>query len=135
MDRTRLLIILIILLIGLDGCRTLDKKRAEKSLESTLRSYEITIRWGELTEAYSFLKAEIAIDNAIPEGLDNVRVTKYEVVQPAVNIDENTVVQTANIEYLFRDRQVVRSLNDRQVWELDKESNKWYRINPIAEFK
>lgn len=135
MDRAGLLLIPLTLLIGLSGCQLLDKKRAETSLQSALSAYENNMRWGEVVKAYGFLKPEISRDVEIPEGLDNIRVTKYEVIQPAVSPDELTAVTTVMIHYLFRDRQVVRSLSDRQVWELDEESKRWYRINPIPEFK
>ena len=135
MDRAQVLITLLMLLIGLDGCQMLDKKRAENSLETTLIAYEKTIRWGGVAQAYSFLKPEIAMDVVAPEGLDNIRITNYEVIQPAISVNENTAVTSAAIHYLFRDRQIVNTLTDRQVWELDEESEVWYRINPIPVFK
>ena len=51
-----------------------------------------------------------------------------------MNLDENKVSRKVRIEYVLRDRQVVKTLIDNQIWEYDSEIDQWFRVNPPPEF-
>jgi hypothetical protein len=130
----RIILLLLLAMLLLSGCQTMGKKK-QNALEQTLRTYQTTARWGHLDSLYVFLQPELAGKTKLPDGLDNIRVTKYEVLQPAVATEETSTTQSAMIYYLFRDRQVERKLMDHQIWEYDEETNRWFRTNPIPEFR
>ncbi len=119
--------------LALAGC--LDRERRDNSLEATLHKYEVTIRWGRLADAYLFMRIKEGEQPEIPPGLDEVRVTGYEVLRPVVHLGENRAAQVVQIEYLFRDRQVVRTLVDQQIWEYDEDAGRWYLASPVARFR
>jgi hypothetical protein len=134
----RHLLVAAALAITLGGCKTLGsltQSDAEKSLQATLRAYEATVRWGYPGQAYSFLKPEMQTDLEIPKELDNIQVTGYQVIKPPNRTGEKHASQTAVIKYLYKDRQVERTIIDNQSWEYDKEQDSWARINLIPGYQ
>ena len=101
-----------------------------------LKEYAHEVRWGALDVLPSYLAPDL-IDKQEPvaKDLGNVRVTNYEVLRHPMPGKENQIQQTVRIEYLFRDRQVVRSIVDQQTWEFNPENHDWMRINLIPVFK
>ncbi len=130
------LTLLLALLTLLSGCKTLDLMQSDKeeSLQNILKAYQSTVRWGYPGQAYNFLRKDIADKTPIPEHLSNISVTDYKVIRQPAQVSENQAAQTAIIGYIFDDRQVERTLTDKQLWEYDPENGSWSRINPIPEF-
>jgi len=110
-----------------------DKVKEEKQrmrLEDVLSHYETTVRWsGEVDKAYSFVKPEALMTAQIPRGLEKVRVTAYDVVQPPIKTQDGTVIQSVRIKYYLADGWREKTLVDDQLWEFDEESGRWWRAN------
>jgi len=124
-----------VLLLLVSGCNTMSMdslKPSEEKLRSALRSYEVTLRWGNIADAYKHLTPELLEKSEIPADLDNIKVTHYEVLSRP-QIEEDKAQQKVRIRYLHQDRQVIRSLIDNQYWtnlpDLD-----WRRANPMPRF-
>lgn len=99
------------------------------------KTFEDVVRWGALEKMYLFLKQDPAQPPLqVQDGLDNVRVTGYESSQLG-KISETRWAQTAVIDYVLTDRQVVRQLVDHQLWVSDDEGKTWYRENPVPLFR
>jgi hypothetical protein len=130
----RLMLLLLLPGIMLPGCSTVEKAGKSQKRHLQFLSYDHAVRWGDLEEAYAYLKPD-EVPPVIPEGLDNIRVTGYELLGPVFNLDENRVSRKVRIEYVLKDRQVVKSLIDNQVWEYDQQNEQWFRVNPLPEFK
>lgn len=126
-------LLLLSLVLSLAGCQSLGEREEALKLNDTLDSYGAAARWQPLAGLYGFLQPELQ-PAAPPDGLDNLRVTGYEVVSPPRKLAEDRVVQTVVIEYVQVDRQVVRRLMDRQVWQRTADKQ-WLRANPIPAFK
>lgn len=123
----------LLLVVLLPGCQTLSERDDARKLEHTLDSYAAAVRWQPLAGLYGYLTTELQ-PAAVPDGLRNVRVTGYEISVPPRMVADDRVVQTAVIEYVQVDRQVVRTLVDHQVWTRD-DKGLWLRANPIPSFK
>jgi hypothetical protein len=123
---------LLILLFA--GCQTLSERKQSDALQEVLRNYEGVIRWGSVDQARRFLRPE-AVGEEHSEVLSATRVTHYEVVQGPALVDENKAIQTAVIQYVFVDSQVVREVVDQQTWEYDPESERWYLTSPLPRLK
>jgi hypothetical protein len=124
-----------LLTLLLAGCQSLGEIKADKKLKSTLRTYSVVLRWGNIQDAYAMLLPELLAKTTIPDNFDNVRVLSYEVVTGPTALSETSTTQTAMILYVFRDRQVQKRIVDQQLWEYDQETERWSRANPIPEFK
>lgn len=128
----------IVLLLG--ACQSsfvktyLNLDEVPKSLQERVKQFEGIVRWGALQKMYVFTKHEPGKPVEIPMDLDNVRVTSYELASGLAPLDPLRWTQTAVIDYVLKDRQVVRQLVDHQVWVSDEGKN-WYRENPPPRFK
>ena len=132
------------LVIGLTliftGCESFSPIKAFKdkdkqdSLTKTLHSYELTVRWGELTQIYTFLEPDMARTTVRQDNLANIRVTSYEVIKGPSATSENDAIQTAKIDYIFNDRQVQKTIIDTQTWVYKTDKKEWRRTNPIPKF-
>lgn len=136
MLKNRLLWAVVVLLfsIGISGCGTYKEASQKQILENRLKAYGKTARWGALENLYAFLTPEEGAKAEIPADLENIQVTDYAVRVPVGMVEPGKASQTAEIYYLFRDRNVVRSLVDKQLWEFNETDNTWYRTNPVPEF-
>ena len=121
------------LTLTLAACQSLDTRSDARKLESTLNSYGTAFRWQPLAGIYGFLQPELQ-PTAPPPGLDNIRITGYEVTAAPRQLAKDRVVQSVLIEYVRVDSQRLYTLVDNQVWVRTAEGS-WERANPIPEFR
>lgn len=133
--RISLRLLMVCLTLVVAGCLTNPYGEKPKELIYKTRTFEDTVRWGALEKMVVFLKVEEGQPVEIQEGLENIRVTSYELARPLTKIDETRWEQTAVIDYVWTDRQIVRRLVDRQIWMTDDEGKTWYRANPVPQFR
>ena len=122
---------LLLATLLLSGCQSLERRKQNELLTQTLRTYESTLRWGDLRKAYSFLKPELAAKTDIPSGLDNVQITRYEVVSPPVPMSDNSALQVVEIQYVLKDQQMEKLITDQQLWEFNPEELRWYLASKV----
>jgi len=93
------------------------------------------MRWGALQKMYVFVKRAPDEVVEIQEGLDNIRVTGYELGSGLAMVEPTRWRQTAVIDYVLVDRQIVRQVIDDQTWVSEDEGKTWYRENPPPQFQ
>ena len=135
-------ILLICLLLAIAGCRSNPfGPDIPSHLAASIKLFEDTVRWGNLENMYLFLPPDAKQETESPEGLDNVRVTGYETSQlrqldgDEVDDDEARWAQTAVIDYVLTDQQVVRQLIDNQIWVSEDGGKTWLRTTPVPQFR
>ena len=119
----------------LAGCASVERDKQAIALKSATNGYETAIRWGYYETAFGYLHPDLRKDKDLPDGLGNLRVTGYDVVQPPHIQDDETAAQIVNIEYVYEDRQVVRRLTDRQIWRWDDERDSWWLMSGLPGFQ
>lgn len=129
----RYLILALSLLFTLSACQALDTRSDERKLENTLDSYGTAVRWQPLAAVYSYLQPDLQ-PSELPPGLENIRVTGYEITVPPRQLAKDRVAQVVSIEYVRVDTQRLQTLVDNQLWLRNKEGD-WERANPVPEFK
>ncbi len=130
---TRFLIGLLVIFL-LTGCQTLSERKQADALQEVLRTYGGVVRWGSFDQLRRFVRPEMA-GETIAVTSEPIRVTHYEVVQGPALVDGNKAIQTALIQYVFVDSQVVKEVVDQQTWEYDAEQESWYLISPLPSLK
>lgn len=120
--------------IVLTGCASLEKDRRAMGLEAATNAYQSAIRWGDFDTAMGLLAPELRRDAELPQGLEDLRVTRYEVVQPPLIRADDSATQTVSIEYLFEYNQILRRLTDRQVWRWDEQEKAWWLESGLPAF-
>ena len=119
-----------IFLLGLcvaftSGCQSMAERKRDESLSSTLTLYGKVLRWQGPNEQGSML----AHPEQTPKNRD-ITVTSYKVLSNPVKTGEDSAHQTAAIEYVHHDSQMIRRIIDQQMWEYDSENEIWLRENP-----
>jgi hypothetical protein len=128
------LLIIITLVSMLTACQTLGERKRAQSLQDTLRSYEASVRWSSGQQAAKFQAPDAATSELLP-GRKSIKVTSYEVVQGPTMLGDMRAVQTAIIQYVLQESQVVKELADQQVWLYDEADEKWYLNSQVPELK
>lgn len=123
----------ILLILLLAGCQTLSERRQANELQNVLRNYEGVIRWGLIEQAKRFLPPDAEFSSVKPAG--TLRVTHYEVIQGPSVLEEGKALQTAVIQYIFEESQVVKEIVDQQTWTYDPQVERWYLVSPLPSFQ
>lgn len=126
---------LALTLMALAGCAS--DKRSE-ALNRTLMGYASAIRWGDFTQAQTFIDKDYAEEHpisSVEQGrLQQLRVTGYdEGAGPRPDGDDD-VVQVVQISAVNINTQAERSIVDRQRWHYDREKNKWRLMTGLPDF-
>lgn len=136
----RILLICLILVVG--GCRSHPfGPDVPIDLTASVKLFEDTVRWGDLENMYRFMQPDDDREIEIQKGLDNIRVTGYEtsqlreLVDDDQGVDEARWAQTAVIDYVLTDQQVVRQLTDDQIWVSEDGGKTWLRTTPVPQFR
>lgn len=126
-------LVLVFLGVFLGACMATNPYApVPKELALKVRVFEDVVRWGDLRKMYLFAKPGSQV--TLPAGLEKVRVNAYE-AGAMRELDPWRWEQTAEIEYVLSDTQVVKRVADRQVWVSDDEGVSWYRSNPPPVFR
>lgn len=125
----------LVALLCTSGCATYREDRRQDALEAATNAYAAALRWGYYETAIGYLHPEKRKVVEVPKALTNIRVTRYDVVQPPVPMGETERVQVVQIDYLHQDVQSVHSLTDRQTWRYEPESKSWWLYSGLPAFK
>lgn len=125
----------ILLLIPLVvGCAKLERDKKDMALEAAAAGYGSALRWGYFETASGYVHPDQRDAMAAAQWQDNLRITGYDIVQPAAMGSEDEALQVVRIEYLYEDRQIVHRLVDHQEWRYDVESGSWWLYSGLPQF-
>jgi len=134
----RILLICLILVVGGCGSNPFGPD-VPIDLTASVKLFEDTVRWGNLENMYLFVRPDDDQEVEVQKGLDNIRVTGYETSQLRQLVDDNDDeerwAQTAVINYVLTDQQVVRQLSDNQIWVSEDGGKTWLRTTPVPQFR
>jgi len=132
------------ILLVTTGCGSIKKDKMAIALSAATHGYQSALRWGYFENAYAFVDPDQRENTSMPPSLTGLRLTGYDVVQPPgvqkKNDDDEDdgaaiATQIVQIEYLYEDRQVVKSLIDRQIWRWDAEKKTWWLTSGLPAFE
>jgi hypothetical protein len=121
-------------LLWTSGCATYREDRKQESLEAATNAYAAALRWGYYETAVGYLHPEKRKVAEVPKILKDIRVTRYDVVQPPIQTGKTETVQVVQIDYVHQDVQSVRSLTDRQTWRYEPEAKSWWLYSGLPAF-
>ena len=101
-----------------------------KTLDDTLKQYEIVVRWSQWDGAVDFLASgyleNFPLSRLDMDRLRLFRVTQYT-VRSATPFDAGMgLIQVVEIKLFNRNRAVERSLIDQQEWRYNAERKRWF---------
>ena len=125
--------VLAFLILGCAGIKTGERMTL---FDDTARAYLRAIRWGDYQSADAFKKMQ-GPDTEITdfENLRQIRVTAYTVLKTILSEDKSTIVRVVNFQYYRITDAMVKNLIDRQRWEYDEDTNRWFLTSGLPDFK
>jgi hypothetical protein len=117
------------------GCGSvLDQAKLSK-FNDTSKSYGEALVWGYYAAANLYRKPELA-EREKPnfENLKNIKVAQYDIMDMDMSEDGLRIDQLAEITYFHRNKMILKTIRDQQVWEFDSKDRRWYLTTPMPEF-
>ena len=125
-------LVLIGLAILLSACAEVSTRNTQ--LDLTLIQYEKALRWSGVEQTNQYRKEPIHFTSRQLAMFKKIKVTGYDVINTSYAYDQVKqlrVVQLVEIRYVNEDTQVERKFNEQQIWEWDKETDRWWLISPF----
>ena len=106
-----------------------------ESYNDAIDTYEKLIRWREFLQARKYHKEPGEYDDKIREHLDQIRVTRYTVIQSAMDPGLQKATQVVDIRYYNDTYARERNLTVQQSWEYNPKVKTWMLTTPFPVFK
>ena len=127
-------IIYLLSFIFLSGCFASSPSKDVENLHAEVKTYGKFIRWRAYDEAAGYIRhPDGEAINVNTEALQEIRVTKYEVLTVILNDEKTEATVTAEISYYHERVNNVHTVQDNQLWWRDEESGRWYINGPLPE--
>ena len=117
------------------GCGPLGSQVRMDKFTDVSKSYGEALLWGHYEAANLYRKPALA-DHDKPdfEKLKNIKVAQYDIKDMNVSDDGLRIDQEAEITYFRRDKMILKTLRDQQIWEFDRRDRHWYLTTRLPEF-
>ena len=125
-------LVLIGLVVLLSACAEMSTRNTQ--LDLTLIQYEKTLRWSGVEQTNQFRKEPIHFSSQQLAKFRKIKVTGYEIIQTSYRdnkLKQLQIIQLVEIRYVNEDTQVERKFNEQQIWEWDKDANRWWLVSPF----
>ncbi|MGM0679545.1 MAG: hypothetical protein ACQESY_06720 [Pseudomonadota bacterium] len=123
--------LLIALALLLGACNTTPSELED--LDKVLRAYEHSMRWSRLELAVQYYKEPPELSERQKKRLRDIKITGYKIL--TVNASTTEAVQVVELRYYNTNNHVVREITDNQVWEYNKEAERWALTSAFPEFR
>lgn len=123
---------LIGLVVLLSACADMSTRNTQ--LDLTLIQYEKALRWSGIEQVNQYRKEPIHFTPQQLANFKKIKVTGYDVIQTSYRDDQFKqlqVIQLVEVRYVNEDTQVERKFNEQQIWEWDKDANRWWLVSPL----
>ncbi len=128
-------VFLIILLSCLAGCNKYQVKKRVNSLETTLTSYNVALRWAEHETLYAYYVSPNGTQPpADIDSLNEVSVTGVYVKEKLINEDQTEAEIKTEVKYYLNTEGSVKTLKLDQKWWYNELNNQWYIDGEFPKF-
>jgi uncharacterized protein YchJ len=128
--------ILLIVLFGLlVGCNKYQVKKRANSLESTLTSYMVALRWAEHQKLYSYYVSPNGTQPpANLDKLQEVRVTGIDVKEKIINEEQTEANVKMVVKYYLETEGSVKTLKLDLDWWYNEPNQQWFIDGEFPKF-
>ena len=128
-------VFLIVLLSSLAGCNKYQIKKRANSLESTLTSYEVALRWAEHATLYAYYVSPNGTQPpADLEKLQEVSVTGIDIKEKTINEDQTEANVKMVVKYYLKSEGSIKKLKLSLDWWYNEPNNQWYIDGEFLKF-
>ena len=128
-------VFLIVLLSSLTACNAYQTKKRANSLESTITSYGVALRWAEHRTLYSYYVSPNGTQPpADLEALQEVSVTGLKITEKTINEEQTEANVKTTVKYYIKSEGSVKTLKLDQEWWYNEVNRQWYIDGEFPEF-
>lgn len=128
-------VFLIILLSSLTACNKYQIKKRANSLESTLTSYNVALRWAEHETLYAYYVSPNGTQPpADLESLQEVSVTGIDVKEKTINEEQTEANVKMVVKYYKKTEGNVKTLKLDLNWWYNEPNKQWYIDGEFPKF-
>jgi hypothetical protein len=126
---------LLLGMVVLAGCASLESKSRMEQLDNLTRGYAKALAWSDFEVAYTATKA--AQQAPLPDAavLKDIKITSYEPAAPLVEPGGKTVKRVARIRYVHTSRMAELSLTTEEEWKYSDEAGRWFLLGGFPQFR
>jgi len=128
-------VFLIILISLLTACNSYQLKKRANSLESTLTSYNVALRWAEHETLYAYYVSPNGTQP--PANLDRLKevsVTGVDVKEKTINEEQTEANVKTEVKYYLKSEGSVKTLKLDQNWWYNEPNKQWFIDGEFPKF-
>lgn len=127
-------LLLIGLVVVLSACAEVSTRNTQ--LDLTLIQYEKALRWSGIEQTNQYRKEPINFSSQQLAMFKKMKVTGYDVIQTSYRDDklkQLQITQLVEVRFVNEDTQIEKRFTEQQVWEWDKDSDRWWLVSPFPQ--
>ena len=125
----------LILSLMLTGCNQYKVQKRVNSLEASITSYDVALRWAQYQDAYAY---HVSPNGTQPpadlERLNEISVTGVKPVQKIINEDHTEATVRYVITYYIKDQGTLKEIKAEHNWWVNQETNQWFIDSEFPKF-
>jgi hypothetical protein len=120
----RVLLVFIMMVVP-TGCAGIAGKGRMEKFSEIVSSYESALERSDYRKASTFV--DRSVDGVLLDHnkFANVKIVRHKVTRVEVSDDKRSIEQDVEIQYFLLDRNVLKTMNDHQVWKYQAEDKIW----------
>lgn len=126
----------LLIAFALSACQSNNSRKTVETLNFTTKNYGQFIRWRAYDEAANHIRhRDGRAANTDTQSLQEIRVTKYQILTVAIDDEKQEATVNAEITYYHERVNSVKTVTDKQLWWKDDESNSWFLDGMLPDLK
>ncbi len=128
-------VLLILLISSLTACNAYKTKKKMGSLETTLTSYNVALRWAQHKELYSYYVSPNGTQPpADIDALEEISVTGIKEVEKTINDEQTNANVKIVVKYYKKSEGSIRTLKLDQEWWYNEPNKQWFIDGEFIKF-
>jgi uncharacterized protein YchJ len=134
-SRTISKVLLIVFISLLVACNSYQTRKRGGSLERTLTSYDVALRWAEYETLYAYYVSPNGTQPPVNlDMLQEVSVTGIDVKEKVINEDQTEASVKKVVKYYMRTDGHVKTLKMNQKWWFNELNRQWFIDGEFPKF-
>ena len=131
----KMLVMVVVWFLMPVGCATIADQSRIEEYGQTMDAYETAMRLSDFNAACQFVDPAVMEREVCLKRYDNVKLANYDVLAMKASQDNREVSQSVRIEYFLLDRYVVKTVEQKQLWQYQEDTQKWVLQTVPPRFK
>lgn len=128
-------VLLILAVCMLLGCASYSTNKRMERFRDTTRAYDHELMRANYMVAESYLEGADEDDYQPYKPNENVKIVNMKTARMVVSDEGMKVSRYVNIQYFYKDRNILKSLPQKQKWRYDEDEKRWVLTSGLPVFE